>query len=121
MLNLIGALFSGLFVGALARFLYPGDVPLGWGMTILLGVGGSLLASLLTTRGQGDGIMETLQNYGYDIVILMTLGICAVGFLVVANNCIATYSEIQGGRKQWKDLGAMAGVGAVLLFPVLCA
>lgn len=67
------------------------------------------------SRGQGDGIMETLQNYGYDIVILMTLGVCAVGFLVVANNCIATYSEIQGGRKQWKDLGAMAGVGAVLL------
>ena len=32
------------------------------------------------SRGQGDGIMETLQNYGYDIVILMTLGICAVGF-----------------------------------------
>ncbi|EAA8406682.1 TIGR03745 family integrating conjugative element membrane protein [Salmonella enterica] len=67
------------------------------------------------SRGQGDGIMETLQNYGYDIVILMTLGVCAVGFLVVANNCIATYSEIQSGRKQWKDLGAMAGVGAVLL------
>ncbi|EDU3718559.1 TIGR03745 family integrating conjugative element membrane protein [Salmonella enterica subsp. diarizonae] len=67
------------------------------------------------SRGQGDGIMETLQNYGYDIVILMTLDVCAVGFLVVANNCIATYSEIQGGRKQWKDLGAMAGVGAVLL------
>ena len=67
------------------------------------------------SRGQGDGIMETLQNYGYDIVILMTLGVCAVGFLVVANNCIATYSEIQGGRKQWKDVWAMAGVGAVLL------
>lgn len=67
------------------------------------------------SRGQGNGIMQTLQNYGYDIVILMTLGICAIGFLVVANNCIATYSEIQAGRKQWKDLGAMAGVGAVLL------
>lgn len=56
MLNLIGALFSGLFVGVFARFFYPGDVPLGWGMTILLGVGGSLLASLLTTRGQDDGV-----------------------------------------------------------------
>ncbi|HCD5410955.1 TPA: TIGR03745 family integrating conjugative element membrane protein [Klebsiella oxytoca] len=67
------------------------------------------------SRGQGDGIMETLQNYGYDMVILLTLAICAVGFLVVANNCIATYSEIQNGRKQWKDLGAMAGVGAILL------
>lgn len=67
------------------------------------------------SRGQGNGIMETLQNYGYDIVILLTLAICSVGFLVVANSCIATYSEIQTGRKQWKDLGAMAGVGAILL------
>jgi integrating conjugative element membrane protein (TIGR03745 family) len=67
------------------------------------------------SRGPGNGIMETLQNYGYDIVVLLTLAICAVGFLVVANSCIATYSEIQIGRKQWKDLGAMAGVGAILL------
>ena len=36
--------------------------------------------------------METLQNYGFDIVVLLALAICAVGFLVVANNCIATYS-----------------------------
>lgn len=57
MLNVIGAIVSGLFVGALARLLYPGAVPMGWGMTILLGVGGSLLASLVTTRGQlGDGV-----------------------------------------------------------------
>jgi len=67
------------------------------------------------SRGKGEGIMETLQNYGYDIVVLMSLAICAVGFLVVANSCIGTYAEIQNGRKQWKDLGAMAGVGAILL------
>lgn len=67
------------------------------------------------SRGKGNGIMGTIKNYGYDIVILMALGVCALGFLVVANSCIATYSEIQVGRKQWKDLGAMAGVGAVLL------
>lgn len=67
------------------------------------------------SRGAGNGIMETLQNYGYDIVILMSLAICSVGFLVVANSCIGTYAEIQNGKKQWKDLGAMAGVGAILL------
>ncbi len=55
MFNIIGAIISGLFVGALARFFYPGDVPMGWGMTILLGVGGSLLAGLVTTRGASDG------------------------------------------------------------------
>ncbi|MBA3056265.1 MAG: GlsB/YeaQ/YmgE family stress response membrane protein [Sphingomonadales bacterium] len=59
MLNLIGAIFSGLFIGVLARFFYPGAVPLGWIMTILLGIGGSLLASLVAGRatgGYGDGL-----------------------------------------------------------------
>ena len=45
MFNLIGAIVSGLIVGALARFLYPGPVHVGWIMTVLLGVGGSLLAN----------------------------------------------------------------------------
>jgi uncharacterized membrane protein YeaQ/YmgE (transglycosylase-associated protein family) len=48
MMNVIGAVISGLFVGALARWFYPGAVEMGWGKTILLGIGGSLLAGLLT-------------------------------------------------------------------------
>ncbi|HAT6801811.1 TPA: TIGR03745 family integrating conjugative element membrane protein [Citrobacter freundii] len=71
------------------------------------------------SRGKGSGIMNTLKNYGYDMVVLMSLAVCAVGFLVVANSCISTYSEIQNGKKQWKDLGAMAGVGAILLVIVI--
>ncbi len=55
MFNIIGAIISGLFIGALSRFFYPGDVPMGWGMTILLGVGGSLLAGLIANRGSGQG------------------------------------------------------------------
>lgn len=57
MLNIIGAVITGLVVGVLARFFYPGEVPMGWVMTILLGVGGSIIASLATTRGRyGDGV-----------------------------------------------------------------
>lgn len=59
MLNLIGAIFSGLIVGALARYLYPGDVPMGWVMTFLLGIGGSILASLVAGTASGsyrDGV-----------------------------------------------------------------
>lgn len=48
-------------------------------------------------------------------MILTTLGVCTTDFLVVANNRITTDPEIQGGRKQWKNLGTMAGVNAVLL------
>ena len=52
MINIIGAIVTGLVVGALARWFYPGDVPMGWIMTILLGIGGSLAAGLLVTRGR---------------------------------------------------------------------
>lgn len=59
MINIISAIISGLVIGALARFFYPGEVPMGWIMTIVLGIAGSLLAGLVTARstgGIGDGI-----------------------------------------------------------------
>ena len=54
MLNIIGAIFSGLFIGAFARWFYPGAVEMGWIATILLGIGGSLLAGLITSRGKSE-------------------------------------------------------------------
>lgn len=53
--RLIGTLVSGLVVGALARWLYFGAVPMGWWMTIFLGIGGSLLADLALNRGRVGG------------------------------------------------------------------
>lgn len=52
MSNIIGAIITGLLVGALARWFYPGAVEMGWLNTILLGVGGSLLAGLVVHRGR---------------------------------------------------------------------
>lgn len=54
MLNIISAIISGLIIGALARFFYPGPVPMSWVATILLGIGGSLVAGLVTSRGSAD-------------------------------------------------------------------
>lgn len=54
MINIISAIISGLIVGALARFFYPGAVQMGWVATILLGVGGSLLAGFATSRGHHE-------------------------------------------------------------------
>lgn len=54
MLNIIGAIISGLIVGALARWIYPGTVEIGWIMTSILGVCGALLAGLVTSRGRRD-------------------------------------------------------------------
>ncbi len=52
MFNIIGAVISGLLIGALARWFYPGAVEMGWLWTIGLGIGGSLLAGMLTHRGR---------------------------------------------------------------------
>lgn len=54
MINIISALISGLIIGVLARFLYPGSVDMSWVATILLGIGGSLIAGLVTSRGSSD-------------------------------------------------------------------
>ena len=54
MINIIGAILSGLIVGVLARWFYPGAVEIGWIATILLGLGGSLVAGLVTTRGEKE-------------------------------------------------------------------
>jgi uncharacterized membrane protein YeaQ/YmgE (transglycosylase-associated protein family) len=37
----------GVVVGAIARFLMPGAQPMGWIMTSLLGIGGSIVGGLL--------------------------------------------------------------------------
>jgi len=54
MFNIISALIAGLIVGGLARWLYPGTVEMGLLETMLLGIGGSLFAGLLVSRGSGD-------------------------------------------------------------------
>lgn len=54
MFKLISIIISGLLVGFAARYLYPGDVPMGLGRTILLGIAGSLVAGLAAGWGSKD-------------------------------------------------------------------
>ena len=55
--GIIGTIVVGFVVGLLARFFYPGAVNLGFWMTTLLGIGGSvvggLIAGLLFKSGDG--------------------------------------------------------------------
>ncbi len=64
MFNLIGALLSGLIVGALARFFYPGTVEMSWGMTMLFGIGGALLVGALTSLTSKQGLKEGFNRAG---------------------------------------------------------
>ncbi len=61
-MGLIYTIVIGLVVGLVARFLKPGDDSMGWIMTILFGVGGSLLA---TYGGQALGIYQAGQGAGF--------------------------------------------------------
>lgn len=67
------------------------------------------------SRGAGSGIMETLRNYGYDIVLLIALLVVASMFIGVCYHAYSTYSEIHTGRKTWGQFGLTVAVGAVLL------
>jgi uncharacterized membrane protein YeaQ/YmgE (transglycosylase-associated protein family) len=61
-MGLIGTIVVGLIVGALARFLMPGEQKMGWIMTILLGVAGSLLAGFI---GQALGWYQAGEGAGW--------------------------------------------------------
>lgn len=47
LMSLLWMVIVGLIVGALARFFYPGAVPMGWLGTTLLGVVGSLVGGVI--------------------------------------------------------------------------
>ena len=61
-MSIIGIIFIGLFVGLIARFIKPGNDSMGWVMTILLGVGGSIAA---TYGGQALGVYKVGESAGF--------------------------------------------------------
>jgi uncharacterized membrane protein YeaQ/YmgE (transglycosylase-associated protein family) len=61
-MGIIGTIIIGLIVGLIARFLKPGDDSMGWIMTIVLGIIGSLVA---TYGGQAIGIYRAGEGAGF--------------------------------------------------------
>jgi len=53
--SLAYTIIIGFFVGVIARFTYPGPQPMSWIWTILLGVGGAIVAGW---GGQALGLYE---------------------------------------------------------------
>ncbi len=61
-MGLIITIVVGLIVGAIARFIMPGEQKMGWIMTGLLGIGGSLRAGYV---GQALGWYAVGQPAGW--------------------------------------------------------
>ena len=76
-MGLIFAALAGLFVGTLARILYPGPQPMPWWKTMLVGIGGGFVAGLLGrltgwySAGQGAGLIASILGA---MLILYVLG-----------------------------------------------
>ncbi len=77
MSGIIGTIVLGLVVGAIARFLLPGEQKMGWILTCVLGIAGSFLAGFV---GQALGWYQVGQPAGWiasvvgAIVLLWVVG-----------------------------------------------
>jgi uncharacterized membrane protein YeaQ/YmgE (transglycosylase-associated protein family) len=79
-MHLIWTLLIGFVVGLLAKWLHPGKENMGFILTVLLGIGGSFLA---TYAGQALGFYQPGQGAGFigavvGAIILLVL----YGFIV---------------------------------------
>jgi uncharacterized membrane protein YeaQ/YmgE (transglycosylase-associated protein family) len=75
-MGFIGTIIVGGIIGALARFVLPGEQKMGWILTILLGIGGSMLAGFI---GQALGWYQAGQGAGW---IASVLGAVLLLFVV---------------------------------------
>lgn len=64
MFQLLGMIIVGLVVGILARFFYPGPVPLNWLWSIVLGIAGSWVGGFLGGLLSGGSAGARIQPAG---------------------------------------------------------
>lgn len=67
------------------------------------------------SRGTGSGIMDTMRNYSYDMVMLIALLVIASMFVGVCYHAYGRYAEIHTGRATWGQFGLTVAIGAILL------
>jgi uncharacterized membrane protein YeaQ/YmgE (transglycosylase-associated protein family) len=68
----------GLFVGAFSRLLLPGRQRMGIALTIVFGVGGSLLGGLIATQALGIADADEFDFGSFLIAVGTSVGLLAV-------------------------------------------
>lgn len=79
MINIISAIIGGLIVGILARWLYPGNVPMSGLGTILLGIGGALIAGVFSSWRSGGTVSQGFNRVGCFASLLGALLLIFIG------------------------------------------
>ncbi|MEO6747321.1 MAG: GlsB/YeaQ/YmgE family stress response membrane protein [Caldimonas sp.] len=75
-MGIIGTIIVGLIVGAIARFLLPGEQKMGWILTCVLGIAGSFIAGFV---GQSLGWYAVGEPAGW---IASVIGAIVLLFIV---------------------------------------
>jgi uncharacterized membrane protein YeaQ/YmgE (transglycosylase-associated protein family) len=86
-MELLGWIFSGLIVGAVARLLMPGRQPIGFLMTIVLGIVGSIVggaAGWFLFGDPGQGFRNYLDESFWTSFAFSVLGAVLILWIVVA-------------------------------------
>jgi uncharacterized membrane protein YeaQ/YmgE (transglycosylase-associated protein family) len=81
-MGILWTLIVGLVVGAVARFILPGEQKMGWILTCVLGVAGSFVAGFV---GQALGWYSVGQGAGF------------IGSVVGALVLLFAYGKLKGG------------------------
>ena len=68
--GIIGYIIGGAIIGVLARFLKPGGDPMGWILTIVLGIVGAVIGGQLSVM---LGITSTVMQWVIAIVAAIIL------------------------------------------------
>ncbi|GAB2503871.1 GlsB/YeaQ/YmgE family stress response membrane protein [Pseudoxanthomonas sangjuensis] len=69
--GIFGYLIGGAVIGILARFLKPGADPMGWILTIVLGIAGAFVGSWIsTTLGIASGWLKWVVAIAAAVVLL---------------------------------------------------
>ena len=87
MLGFIWWIIIGLIAGLLGRFLMPGRQPMGWLLTIILGLVGSIVGGMISTLVFGTD--PTDRGFHAGGLIMSTVGAVII---------LAIYSRIQNRR-----------------------
>jgi uncharacterized membrane protein YeaQ/YmgE (transglycosylase-associated protein family) len=87
-MGIISTIIVGIIVGAIARFIMPGEQKMGWIMTALLGIGGSLGAGY---AGQAMGLYQAGNGAGF------------IGSIVGALVLLFVVQKVRGGSAAGSD------------------
>ncbi|GIH91254.1 GlsB/YeaQ/YmgE family stress response membrane protein [Planobispora siamensis] len=76
--SILGAIVIGAIVGAVGRLLLPGRQPIGWVLTIVVGIVAALIG---TAIAQGLGVATTDGIDWIELVMQVVLAVVGVGLV----------------------------------------